>query len=357
MKFANASAGIKRLSRLTKYLASGSLIGLMLAVSSCSKHANDQAQPITELRYQSLPGLVTLPELAEDLGYLAPLKLKYVGTVQGGPQDLQALATNDVDFATAFNGAVIKLVGAKVDIQAVVGSYGSDKQSWVGYYVLNNSPIKSARDLIGKKVAVNTLGAHYEFALRDYLAQQGLTPAEIQKVELTVLPPVSVEQALRAGQVDAAALSLVFRDKATARGGVRQLFADTDLYGDFTAGSYSVTKKFAKQQPEAVRQFVSATAKAVEWVHATPLEQVRARMVAIIHKRQRNENADLIQHFHSYGVAEKGGLLTAQQFQRWIDLMVKNGQLRPNQVDPKNFINNQFNPFASKNDINSAGVQ
>ena len=39
-----------------------------------------------------------------------------------------------------------------------------------------DSPIKTARDLIGKKIAVNTLGAHLEFMLREYLARNGLTP-------------------------------------------------------------------------------------------------------------------------------------------------------------------------------------
>lgn len=320
-------------------------------LTACSKHPNEHAahagQPITELRYQSLPGVVSLPELAEDLGYLGPLKLNYVGSVQGGPQDLQALATGDVDVATAFNGAIIKLAAANVKIKSVVGSYGSDDKSWVGYYVKADSPIRTARDLIGKKVAVNTLGAHYEFVLKDYLTQQGLTPDDINKVELTVLPPASTEQSLRAGQVEAASLVSVFQDKALARGGIRKLFSDTDLYGSFTGGSYVFTQQFIQDHPETVQQFVSGIAKAVEWSKSTPREQVIARFKEIIHKRKRQENDQFVQYWRSYGVVEKGGLLTQQQFQRWIDLFVKQGQLKPSQINANSLFTNQFNPYAA----------
>jgi len=328
-------------------LASILFIGVVVALTGCSKSgAPQKGDTVTELRYQAAAGMVTLPELAEDLGYLAPLKLNYVGSVQGGPQDIQALITGAVDFASAFNGAFVKAAAAKVNLISVIGSYGRDQKSWAGYYVLADSPIKNVHDLIGKKVGVNTLGAHFEFALKDYLARGGLTPAEIQKVELVVLPPVNTEQALRAKQIDVAVLPFILRDKALERGGIRQIFADTDMYGDFTAGTHAVTPKFAKEHPEAVRQFVSGTAKAIEWAKSTPEDQVKARLIAIINKRHRNESTGLVQYWHSFGVAEQGGLVTAKQFQPWIDLMVKNGELKAGQVNADKLFSNDFNSYA-----------
>jgi len=129
----------------------------------------------TEIRYQGWAGQVTFTELAEDLGYLAPLKLKWVGNTISGPQDIQTVVTGDIDIGGAFYGAIIKLIAAKAPIRAVVGYYGSDDNTYNGYFVKEDSPIKTARDLIGKKVAVNTLGAHLEFVLREYLARNGLT--------------------------------------------------------------------------------------------------------------------------------------------------------------------------------------
>src|SRR5689334_18501518 len=100
------------------------------------------------LRYQGFAGQVTYPELAEDLGYLAPVRLEYVGNTISGPQDIQTVVTGDTDFGGAFNGAVVKLVAAKAPIVAVMGYYGVDDKTWYGFYVAQGSPIRGARDLI-----------------------------------------------------------------------------------------------------------------------------------------------------------------------------------------------------------------
>ena len=76
-----------------------SIAGSMAAAAAAS------GEPETmELRYQGWAGTVTLPELAEDLGYLAPVKLKWIGNTISGPQDIQTAATGSVDFGGAFNG-------------------------------------------------------------------------------------------------------------------------------------------------------------------------------------------------------------------------------------------------------------
>ena len=65
------------------------------------------------IRYQSSTGADISPlELADALGYLAPITLERVGDVQGGPANLQAAATGQVDIASAFNGAVLNIVAA-----------------------------------------------------------------------------------------------------------------------------------------------------------------------------------------------------------------------------------------------------
>ena len=136
--------------------------------------------------------------------------------------------------------------------------------------------------LIGKKIAVNTLGAHHEFVIKEYLHRAGLTAEEIKQVTLVVVPPVTTEQTLRAEQIDVAALGGVLRDKALERGGIHPLFKDMDLFGNFSAGSYVLTDKFIKANPNASRKFVEATAKAIEWARTTPRDEVVARFEKII---------------------------------------------------------------------------
>jgi ABC-type nitrate/sulfonate/bicarbonate transport system substrate-binding protein len=110
----------------------------------------------------------------------------------------------------------------------VLSSYGADAHEYTGYYVLENSPIRSARDLIGKKIGMNTLGAHHEFLTREWLAQQGLTPDELESVQLVVVPPVNTEQALREGQVDVGTLNSIQRESALERGGIRARNGELD---------------------------------------------------------------------------------------------------------------------------------
>jgi len=306
------------------------------------------AQPLekTEIRYQGWTGQVLYPELAEDLGYLAPLKLKWIGNTISGPLDIQTVVTGDVDIGGAFYGAIIKLIATKAPIKVVIGYYGSDENTWQGYFVKEDSPIRTARDLIGKKVSVNTLGGHLEFVLREYLARGGLTPEEIKQVTLVVVPPVTGEQALRQGQVDVVTLGDVLRDKALERGGIRRLFADTDLFGNFTGGAYVLRDKFIRDNPNTSRKLVEGTARAIEWARTTPPSEVRARLEKIIAERKRNENASAIKYWKSTGVAGQGGRVTDGELQTWIDWLVKDGVLKPGQLKASDIYTNEFNPYA-----------
>ncbi|WP_437837351.1 ABC transporter substrate-binding protein [Sorangium sp. So ce1153] len=327
-----------------------------LSLAACSKAEPGGGQgngdraagdpEVLELRYQGFSGAISVPELAEDLGYLAPIKLSYVGNTISGPQDIQTVVTGDTDFGQAFNGAVIKLIAAGAPLRAVVGGYGVDAKRWSGFYVLEDSPIKAPRDLLGKKVAMNTLGAHHEFMLKEYLSRQGLTNAEIDQVTLVVLPPVSAEQALRQKQVEVAVLGDVLRDKALERGGIRPLFSDHELFGEFTAGSYVLTKRFLQENPNSARKFVEAAARAVEWARSAPRDEVIARLQSIIERRKRNEDASVVKYWTSLGIAGKGGLLASKEYQVWIDWLVRDGELKEGQIKAEDLYTNQLNPFA-----------
>ena len=121
------------------------------------------------LRYQGLAGIVLYPELADALGYLAPLKLEWVGNTTSGPQDLQAATTGDTDFGEAFNGAIIKLVAAGAPVRAVLAYGGADKLTSGGLFVRRDSSLRTPKDLIGKMIGVNTLMAEHECFIEQYL--------------------------------------------------------------------------------------------------------------------------------------------------------------------------------------------
>ncbi|KAB8196128.1 ABC transporter substrate-binding protein [Nonomuraea phyllanthi] len=321
---------------------------LSAALAACGAARAEPGQgEVKVLRYQGSAGNVTFPELAEELGYLGDVKLKWIGNTTSGPQDIQAAATGQTDFGGAFDGAVVRLKAARAPIKAVIGYYGSDKDTFNGYYVKDDSPIRTARDLIGRKIGVNTLGAHHEAVIKEYLRRQGLTPEEIEQVQLVVIPPVNTEQAIRQGRLDAGTLGGVLRDKALERGGLRPLFTDVELLGPFTAGSVVLREDFIAANPGTVRTFVSAYARAIEWAQTRSRDEVIATFRRIIAKRGRNESDDNVRFWKSTGIAAKGGVISDQEFRTWIGWLEREGDIEPGQVEPDDLYTNQFNPFAA----------
>ncbi|WP_260637254.1 ABC transporter substrate-binding protein [Streptomyces angustmyceticus] len=325
------------------------LLGLSAVAVSCGGGGGVAAKDQTRtLRYQGWAGAVILPELAADLGFLEDVKLKWVGNTISGPQDIQSAATGQVDFGGAFNGAVVKLAARKAPITAVISYYGVDKAAYNGFYVLEDSPIRSARDLIGKKVGMNTLGAHSEAMLDIYLQRHGLSQAEIKKVEPLVVPPVNTEQSLRQKQIQVGVLGDILRDKALQTGGIRPLFSDHQLLGDFSAGTYVLNERFLKENPDTARTFVTGVARAIEWARATPRQEVIDRQIDIVRKRGRNEGTAPLKYWKSFGVAERAGRITDKEFQLWIDWLAERGDIGKGQVKASDLYSNEFNAYRRK---------
>ncbi|GFN32941.1 ABC transporter substrate-binding protein [Paenibacillus xylaniclasticus] len=326
------------------FLMSTLIAGLL---ASCSSSGSSSGEEDKVLQYQGSPGLVNFPELAADLGYLGDLKLEKVSNTVGGPESIQLTATGEIDFGTAFNGATIKAVSKNVKIISVVGSYGSDENTYMGAYVLEESPIREPRDFIGKKVGMNILGAHAEFLVKDYLRQGGLTEKEISEVILMTIPSGSAEQTLRNKQLDIIITSGVARDRAVERGGLVELFKDIDVFGgEFTAGDYFFTEKYIARNPTTVKTFTEGVAKAIEWARNTPREEVIARFEKIVSSREGNEPTENLKYWKSTGIATTGGVIQDKNFSIWIDWLEKNGELKPGEVKLEDLYTNEFNPYA-----------
>ncbi|WP_077488738.1 ABC transporter substrate-binding protein [Sinomonas mesophila] len=336
------------MKKLTSIAGAAVAAVIALAVSACSGSAaatGAGGQETTELRYQGSANNVTLAELAQDLGFLGDVRLRWVGNTTSGPQDIQSAATGQTDVGGAFAGAVVKLIEAGAPVKAVVNYYGEDEKTFTGYYVRDDSPIRSARDLIGKKVAVNTLGAHHEAVIDTWLEKNGLTPEEIEQVQLVVLPPNDTEEAIRRGQVDAGSLGGVLQDNAVAAGGLRSLFSDYSLFGAFAGGQYVFRSDFIAQNPETVRAFTTGVAKAIEWERTTPREQVIERFTQIIEKRNRGESTKNLKYWQSVGVPN-AGIIGDADFARWDRWLHESGIVN-GPIAPSKYYTNEFNELAT----------
>ncbi|MGQ4599736.1 ABC transporter substrate-binding protein [Nocardia sp. R6R-6] len=301
------------------------------------------------LRYQGWPSQVIIPELAEELGFFdGKVKLEWQGNTISGPQDIQSAATGQVDFGGAFGGAVAKLAQSGAPITAVVNYYGADDKTFTGFYVPENSAIKTPKDLLDKKIGVNTLGGQAEADIHTALKRVGLTDQQIKSVQLVALPPPNTEDALRRGQIDVAGLSGQFQQRALANGGLRPVFTDYEQFGPFNGGQYIFRNDFIAKNPDTVRAFVDGVAKAIEWQKTTPREQVIAKFTAIIDKRKRSgEDASSVKYWLSVGVPAAYGQIVDGDFVRWEDWLRDTGAITGS-LEPSKFYSNKYNSQASK---------
>lgn len=338
--------------RRTPALLTAALLGLVGATATaCGGSAGaDGGSEVTAIRYQSGAGSVDPLELADALGYLERLTLEKVGDVQGGPESLQALATGQIDIsASAFYGATAKLVATGVPIKAVVSTYGSNDEVSASVVTLEESGVDEAEDLVGKKVAVNTLGANAEAVLDTYLQSEGLTPDQIDQVTLVPLPALNSEAALREGQVDAAYMSRGALDNAQEHGGLRVLAEDVDFVGPYNGGGFHLTERFIEQNPGTTRTLVEGVAKANEFIATHTREEVLDVYAEYQTDHDRAEYVEPLEVWPgTNGVATEGGVIRDEDVTIWLDWLQGEGEVDAGEISPEDVFTNEFNPYAEE---------
>lgn len=317
---------------------------LVAAATGCGISNASGGGRTDTIRYQSTQGIANLPELAKALGYLDDVKLDYVGTVQGGPQSLAALMSNQVDYAGAFNGAIAQMASTGAPMTSVISYYGSSGPVKSALLVKKDSELKSARDLIGKKVAVNTLGANAEAILDTYLTKGGLSQSEIDSVTLVPLPGINEEAALREGKVDAAYLFGSLEVAALRRGGLRPLVVDTDLVGPYNGGSLVMRDDFLEANDELASRFVAGMAKAIEYAASHPVDQTRKVLQEWLIDQGRPDDAKALDLWTGTGVATKAGLIRDRDFDIWLSWLKARGAVEDESIDAADFYTNRYNP-------------
>jgi ABC-type nitrate/sulfonate/bicarbonate transport system substrate-binding protein len=320
---------------------------LAFGATACGVGASASSGGVTTIRYQSSAGFVNYLELADQLGYLEKVKIKRLGDVSGGPAMLQSVATNQADIALGpFQGAIAKVAASGVKLKAVVGYYGSDENVKTSLLVLAGSPIHGAKDLVGKKIAVNTLGANSEAVLDTWLRKEGLSNDDIAKVALVQLPSINAEAALRKGQVDGAILGFAAKEAAVKTGGLRSVFDDTDLVGPYTGGSVTFTQKFIDENPKTVRTVTTGIAKAIRYQQQHSLAKVRSVYSTWLKAHGRQSELPVVAAWKGNGLASPGGVLKSQDFELWFEWLAKDGQVDTDKLKVSDLYTNEFNPYA-----------
>lgn len=288
------------------------------------------AQENVTMRYMTSHGGISAHELADALGYFKDtgVTFKSAGYASGGPESLFALASGSIDIGSAATPAVINSIAGGNQFVAAYPTNGIDNTTKSIFYVREDSPIKSVKDLVGKSIAINTLGAHLDYTVREALHKAGLRE---NAARLVAVPGPQLEQTLRSGQVDVAAFGYwqtTFEGVARSHGGLRPILNDTEVLGPIAGGFTVLRADFVKQHPQAARDFVLQSARALDFARENP---EKTREILAQKLKERGEDPTLAKYFTGYGV-RKGGLADNHDVQFWLEILERDGVLQKDQL-------------------------
>ena len=196
----------------------------------------------------------------------------------GGAVIVQGVTSGDLQFGWT---NVISLYQAHVegfDFKLVAGGATNVKGKTESHaiQVLKTSPIKSAKDLEGKTVAVNTLNNIVHLMAMAWIDKSGATSGKVKFVEV---PFPQMEAALVSGKIDAISVHEPFATAAVEKGQTRVLaYPWGEVLPKFLIASWFASEKWIAKNREIGQAFVRAISRGVDAIHADP-EGSRTAMV------------------------------------------------------------------------------
>lgn len=185
---------------------------------------------------------------------------------RGSAPEITALAAGELDiaafsysaFALAIQNAGMKDLKAVADVfQDGVGDHYSCE-----YMVGPNSPIKSIKDLKGKRLADNGIGGAVDVAMRKMLRDHGLEDKRDYKVTEIRFPNMGA--ALTEGKVDLIGTLMPFAPGVKKKG-ARVLFTMKDAMGPSQMIFWAARQPFLDKNKAALKDFFEDHQRALRW--------------------------------------------------------------------------------------------
>jgi NitT/TauT family transport system substrate-binding protein len=241
---------------------------LAVAALGLLGEAPAQAQAV-KLRVSTIPIIDTAPlQAAIAKGFFAEQGLEVDTTrTAGGAVGLPALAAGQVQIA--FSNIISIVLGARQGLGFQIVAMGSGTAGkppdLAGMVAKTGSAIKSAKDLEGKRVAVNTRNNIIWLYARAWVQAAGGDPDKVTYLEV---PFPQMIDALRGDRVDAAFVVEPFLS-AGMKSGAAQLvgWPYASVQKNIPVAMYATTKGYLQANPQVIERFVRAYNKGVDWIN------------------------------------------------------------------------------------------
>ncbi|MFE5887676.1 ABC transporter substrate-binding protein [Streptomyces sp. NPDC002285] len=263
--------------RLSAGLTAGALLLVATACGSSddgSPDAGASSGGVTTVKLGVIPIVDVAPlYLGQQKGLFEKhgLKLEFTAA-QGGAAIVPGVASGQFQFGFSNVTSLMVAQSNGVPVKAVangIASTGVRGKDFNGLMVRKDSPVKSAKELEGKKVAINTLKNINETAVRQAVREAGGDP---DKVNLVEMPFDQMPAALDQGQIDAACVVEPATATIRSQGGREIASPLIDVAPELTVAMYFTSTQYAQQNPDVVKKFQEATAESLAYAEAHPDE-------------------------------------------------------------------------------------
>ncbi|MGP4049812.1 ABC transporter substrate-binding protein [Streptomyces sp. 2A115] len=193
-------------------------------------------------------------------------------SAQGGAAIVPGVVSGQFDFGFSNTTSLLVAQSKNVPVKAVVNgvaSTGKEGADFAELAVKKGSPLKSAKDVEGKKVAANTLNNICDTSVKNSVRKDGGDPSKVQFVEM---PFDQMPAAIDNGQVDAACVVEPALATIKAKGGTSIASLFVDVSPDLTVAMYFTSQQYAQKNPEMVKKFQEATAESLAYADSHPDE-------------------------------------------------------------------------------------
>jgi NitT/TauT family transport system substrate-binding protein len=187
-----------------------------------------------------------------------------------------------------------------------------------GLVVIANSPIKKAKDLNGKVIAIPGLATLAEYSPRAWIDQNGGDSSSVKFIEM---PYAAMPAALTAGRIDAAYITEPFL--AVVKKDIRVLgYAHNAVAKQFLQSAWFTTPQWAKDHADLVRRFAAAIRETALWANRKSNQAKSAEILA----KYSKTDLSVISSMERATFAEQ---LTGELIQPAIDVSAKYGKFVP----------------------------
>jgi NitT/TauT family transport system substrate-binding protein len=198
--------------------------------------------------------------------------------MRSGGVTMEAIVSNQLDCGVGNNVSLGSAILRKIPFVIIApGIYWDAKFPNAAIVVAPNAPIKSAKDLDGKTIAVTSLGSIDGLGVETYMDQNGGNLSTVKFVELV---PSAQAESIARGSVAAGVINDPELSSAEAAGKIRRL---VDAYNGvaklFYGTTWFTTRDWLSKNKDGVKRFADAIVRAGTWA-----ENNRSQALPILEK-------------------------------------------------------------------------